>query len=81
MIGARLRQCFVVSRMPGALRFLAWMTLSFATPLRHTPALKGLRNTAQGCRALASAPLGQQHTTGKQTHNFATHHAHQQRLH
>ncbi len=33
-------------------------TSSFATVLRRTPALKGLRNTAQGCRALASAPLG-----------------------
>ena len=31
---------------------------SFATPLRRTPAPTGLRNTAQGCRALASAPLG-----------------------
>ncbi len=33
-------------------------TPSFATPLRRTPAPTGLRNTAQGCRALASAPLG-----------------------
>jgi hypothetical protein len=33
-------------------------TPSFATLLRSTPAQKGLRNIAQGCRALASAPLG-----------------------
>jgi hypothetical protein len=33
-------------------------TPSFATLLRSTPAPTGLRNTAQGCRALASAPLG-----------------------
>jgi|GEM_PF-4927868 len=33
-------------------------TPSFATPLRSTPAPTGLRNTAQRCRALASAPLG-----------------------
>ena len=32
----------------------------FAIPLRDTPAPKVLRHSAQGCRALASASLGQQ---------------------
>ncbi len=47
---------------------------SFNTP-RSTPAPKGLRSTAQGCRALASAPLGM--ATSDQEANPPLHHTQQ----
>ncbi len=91
MNGTQLRQLFVGSIISETLRFLAEMPPSFATPRRHTPALKGLRNIAQGCRvsyearrakeeALASAPLGPSICIGKQTQRAATYNTHQQRL-
>ncbi len=66
--------------LPAPLRPLAKTPLSSAASCRGTSAPTGLRNIAQGCRALASAPLGVSHQTGKQTQHSATPQAHQQRL-
>jgi len=65
--GARRHPCFAGTRppkifkhSPGTRHFLAGIPFSSTTPPHATPALKGLSHRAQGCRALASASLGQQ---------------------
>ena len=44
----------------------AFTDIAHKKPL-HTPALKGLRHSAQGQPSLSEATLGMRHTPGKQT--------------
>jgi hypothetical protein len=69
MNSTQLMLFFVGSMMPETLRFLVGMHF-FATSRRHTPALKGLRNIAQGQPSLSEATLGIATHDRKQTQRF-----------
>ncbi len=51
-------QLLAASMRHEALPFLVAVLLSFVIPFRFTPALKGLRITAQGQPSLSEATLG-----------------------
>ncbi len=52
----RSKQLFADSMLPGSLHLLAELLSSFAISRRPTPAPKGLRIIAKGCRASARLP-------------------------